>query len=82
MDYYKKRAIKNKLIKHRKAIIGTGAFLLTGLVVMIVGFAISGWSIVKWFKDYGITFTVCFAAGLIILFLIVFFYNRFGDRKQ
>lgn len=64
MDYYKKRKIKETLKKYKAVIIGTSAFALTGLIVMLVGFGISGWSFVKWWnKGYGPTCVIMFVLG-------------------
>lgn len=83
MDYYKKRKIKDTLLKYRPAIIGTGAFILIGGIALIVGFAMSGWSIVKWFeKGYGTTFFILLIFLLIGLGVIWYVYLMKGKKGR
>lgn len=74
MNFYQKRRIKEYFKKHIGVIIGTGAFLITGLVVMLVGFSISGWSILKWLESpFAATFFIMlcfFLIGLVVLYIL------------
>ena len=66
MNFYKKRRIKEYFKKYIGVIVGTGAFLLFGLVVMLVGFYMAGWSIVDWLQSkWATTFFIMLIFGLI-----------------
>lgn len=82
MDYYKKAKIKDFLQKHKKAIIGTSIFIGVAIVALLVGFGLSGWSIIKWFeKGYGATFFIMLVLGGFALFLILYIFKAIKDRK-
>ena len=66
MDFYKKRRIKERFKEHWKAIVATSAFVLSAAIVMLVGFAMNGWSIVRWIKSpFGTTFIIMIVFGII-----------------
>lgn len=74
MNFYQKRRIKEYFKKHIGVIIGTGTFLLTALVVMLVGFSLTGWSIVQWLQSkWAATFFIMlcfFLIGLVVLYIL------------
>lgn len=76
MDYYKKQRIKEKFRRHKGIIIGTIAFGLAGLVVMLVGFYVGGWNIIQWLTGpLGISFFIMlffFICGTGIILYIFF----------
>ncbi len=56
MNYYTKKKIKNWFKAKWKWLLGSGIFLTAGLVVMLVGFSITGWSLIKWLQSpYAVT---------------------------
>lgn len=57
--------------------LGTGSFLAIGLVALLVGFAMTGWSIIDWLKsDYAITTFVLLGVGALVLLVVWFNYKR------
>jgi hypothetical protein len=76
MNYYKKQQLKEKFRRNKAIIIGTSAFALAGLTVMIVGFVVGGWDIIGWLTGpLGISFYIMmffFACGVGIIFYIFF----------
>lgn len=82
MNYYKKRKIKDFFKDHWKALVGTGSFLLAGVIVMLVGFAISGWSLLKWLESpFATTFFIMLVFGIIGAGIIIYLYARKGMDK-
>lgn len=74
MDYNTKRKIQKWFQEKWKWILGSGIFLLAGITVMLIGFSVSGWSIVKWLQSpYAVTTIIFLIIGtflLIMAFLI------------
>lgn len=61
----KKELAKRFFKKHKGWIFGTGLFLLSGIVLMLVGFGICGWNIIEWLQTpYAVTFFVLLGLGL------------------
>ena len=53
-------------------VLGTGAFLAIGLTTLLIGFSMTGWSIVDWLQSpYAVTFFIIIGIGLITILLIV-----------
>lgn len=73
MNQIKKRKIKESLKKKWPLLVGTGSFLVIGLVAMFIGFHMTGWSIVKWLQSpFAATTFICLGAGILLFaFLIV-----------
>ena len=64
MEYEKKRKLKLWFKARWKFLVGTGAFLLTGLIVMLIGFSVSGWSIIAWLQSRWCVMTIiCVVLG-------------------
>lgn len=76
MNYYKKQQLKEKFRRNKGIIIGTSAFALAGLIVMIVGFKVGGWDILGWITGpLGISFFIMlffFICGTGIILYIFF----------
>ena len=67
----------NWIINHKKELIGTGLFVLVGAIVMLIGFAMTGWSIIEWLKSpWATTFFVVAALGLLLLVLVWWYFKR------
>lgn len=86
MDYYKKQRIKDHFKKNKKAYIWTGAFAGAALVVMLIGFAMSGWDLIKWLKSqWATTFFIMLILGGFGLFFFLFILKKlkefFGKDK-
>lgn len=81
-NYYKKRKLKDYLAKNKWIIIGTGSFLTTGLIVMLIGFAISGWSLIKWLQSpFALTFFIMLVLGLFAIAMLIYFYHIFVNKR-
>ena len=53
-------------------ILGTGAFLAIGLTTLLIGFNMTGWSIIDWLQSpYAVTFFIIIGIGLITVLLVV-----------
>lgn len=70
MNFNTKRKIQKWFKAKWKFLLGSGIFLTVGLVVMLVGFSVTGWSIIKWLQSPFATTTIIFVlAGAIFLVL-------------
>lgn len=70
MKYETKRKIKKFFKERWKFLLGSGIFLSIGLTVMLVGFSVTGWSIIKWLQSPFCTTTIiCMLAGAFLLTL-------------
>jgi hypothetical protein len=77
MQFNTKRKIKKWFKEKWKWLLGSGIFLTAGLVVMLVGFSMTGWSIIEWLKSPFCTTTiVCVLIGAFLLIL------AFAIKKQ
>jgi len=57
--------------------LGTGVFLIAGIVALLVGFAMTGWSIIDWLKSpYAVTFFILIIIGLITAVVLFITYKR------
>ena len=74
MNYEKKRKLKKWWKSKWKWMLASGIFLTVGVVVMMIGFSVTGWSIVKWlqspFAMTTIIFVVCGAFVFTMALLI------------
>lgn len=67
-----KKRFKENLKKNWKVWLASGLFLLFGLIALIVGFTISGFSFIAWLKSpYATTFFIIIIIGVIILLLLL-----------
>ena len=76
MDYNTKRKIKKWFKSKWKFLLGSGIFLTVGLVVMLVGFSVTGWSIIKWLQSPFATTTIIFVLGGIFFLVLAFFVKK------
>lgn len=60
MNYDTKRKIQKWFKEKWKWLLGSGIFVTVGLVVMLVGFSVTGWSIVKWLQSPFATTSIIF----------------------
>lgn len=72
MNYNTKRKIKKWFKAKWKILLGSGIFLTVGLVVMLVGFSVTGWSIIKWLQSPFATTTIIFVLGGVFLLVLAF----------
>lgn len=77
MQFDTKRKIKKWFKEKWKWLLGSGIFLTVGLVVMLIGFSMTGWSIIEWLKSPFCTTTIVFV--LIGAFLLIL---AFAIKKQ
>ena len=74
MEYSTKRKIKKWFKSRWKLLLGSGLFLLTGGTVMLVGFSVTGWSIIKWLQSpFAVTTFVFVICGLFLFIMALLF---------
>jgi len=72
MDFTKKRKFFNWLKEKKAVIISTVLFLGLGATLMLVGFALTGWSIIDWLKSpYATTFFILAAIGIYLIIVVI-----------
>ena len=77
MSNYGKYKFKQTLKKYWIAFVGTGLFACAGAVFMLVGFQMSGWSIIDWLKSpYAVTALILFIGGALVLTWIIITVKR------
>lgn len=73
MDSFKKYEFKQKIKKYKPILIGSGIFLVVGMIAWIVGCYMSGANIVEWLTSpFAITCYIIIAIGVCILLFILF----------
>ena len=72
MNYNTKRKIKKWFKERWKWLLGSGIFLTIGLVVMLVGFSVTGWSLIEWLKSPFAVTTIIFILGGAFLLVLAF----------
>ena len=82
MKYETKRKALEFLKKKWKWLLGSGIFLTAGIVVMFVGFSISGWSLIKWLQSPFATTTFIFIAGGAFLLVMAFLIKKNIDLMK
>ena len=53
-----KKKFKEQLKKKLPWVIGSGVFLVAGVVLLIVGFSLTGWNFIEWLKPYATTIII------------------------
>lgn len=77
MNYNTKRKIKKFFKEKWKVLVGSGAFLLVGGVVMLIGFSVTGWSIIKWLQSpFAITTLIFVLAGIFVFVIILLLFKN------
>lgn len=72
MEFQKKRKIRKWLKEKWGWLLGTGLFLGAGIILLLVGFYLTGWSIIDWLKSpYATTFFILFAIGVYLIIVLV-----------
>lgn len=72
MDFTKKRKLKNWWKDKKTAIIGALLFLGIGTAFLLIGFALTGWSIIDWLKSpYATTFFILAAIGIYLMIVVI-----------
>lgn len=82
MNYEKKRKIKKWFKARWKFLLGSGIFLAVGVVVMLVGFSVTGWSLIKWLQSPFATTTIIFVIGGVFLLLMAFLIKKNADYMK
>lgn len=81
-----KKKIKTLLKKRLGWLIGSGVFLIAGIVLLFVGFSITGWDFVKWLNSpYATTTIILLVLGVaswIILTLVLIQAKMLGGGKD
>ena len=77
MNYNTKRKIKKFFKEKWKVLVGSGAFLLVGGVVMLIGFSVTGWSIMKWLQSpFAITTLIFVLAGIFVFVITLLLFKN------
>lgn len=77
MSKYREYKARQKLRKYWAAFLGTGLFLVFGIALLLVGFYMTGWSIIDWLKSpYALTAGVILAGGVVFLICVVITVKR------
>ena len=72
MDFTKKRKLKNWWKDKKTAIIGALLFLGIGAAFLLIGFALTDWSIIDWLKSpYATTFFILAAIGIYLMIVVI-----------
>lgn len=82
MNYEKKRKIKKWFKARWKFLLGSGIFLTVGAVVMLVGFSMTGWSLIKWLQSPFATTTIIFVIGGVFLLSMAFLIKKNADYMK
>jgi len=81
-----KKKFKEQLKKKLPWIIGSGLFLIAGIVLLFVGFSLTGWNFLVWLKsDYATTTIILLVLGVaggIILTLLLIQIKLLGGGKD
>lgn len=81
-----KKKIKTLFKKRLGWLIGSGVFLIAGIVLLFVGFSITGWDFVKWLNGpYATTTIILLVLGVasgIILTLVLIQAKMLGGGKD
>lgn len=82
MTKYKRYVIKKTIKKYWVAMAGTLAFLILGITFMLIGFNMTGWSLIDWLKSpYALTCGIllsAFAVGAVAIAITIKRHNL-GD---
>lgn len=76
MNFNTKRKIKKFFKEKWKFLLGSGIFLTIGLVVMLVGFSVTGWSLIKWLRSPFATTTIIFVIIGLFLFTLALVWKK------
>jgi uncharacterized membrane protein len=81
-----KKKIKTFFKKRLGWLIGSGVFLIAGIVLLFVGFSITGWDFMKWINGPYATTTIILlvlgVASVIILTLVLIQAKMLGGGKD
>lgn len=77
MNSYKKKKIKKILKEKWGWFLASGIFLAVGIVALLIGFNMTGWSLIKWLQSpYAVTFFILLAIGIICAITLFITYKR------
>jgi len=76
MKFETKRKIKKWFKSKWKWILGSGIFLTIGLTVMMIGFSVTGWSLIKWLQSPFATTTIIFVLGGLFFLVMAFVFKK------
>ena len=76
MKYETKKKIKKFFKEKWKVLLASGIFLTIGLVVMLVGFSITGWSIIEWLQSPFAVTTLIFVLGGLFFLVFAFLFKK------
>ena len=83
MNFALKLRIKTFWKKRWPIIVGSGSFLLIAGIILLVGFGLSGWSIVRWLQSgYAVTFFVLLFLGVFLAGWALFQWFRFKILEE
>ena len=79
MEYSTKRKIQKWFKQRWKMLLGSGIFLLTGGIVMLVGFSVTGWSLIKWLQSPWAMTTIIFVIAGLFIFIMALLIKKQQD---
>lgn len=82
MEYEKKRKLRLWFKARWKFLLGTGIFLLAGLVMLLVGMEVSGWSIISWLQSRWCVMTIVFVVAGASIFGMMFILKKNVDLTK
>ncbi|MCR4661691.1 MAG: hypothetical protein K5765_06830 [Clostridia bacterium] len=82
MKYETKRKAKQFLKNKWKWLLGSGIFLSVGIIVMLIGFSVTGWSFINWLQSPFATTTFIFLLGGTFLLILGFLIKKQTDLMK
>lgn len=76
MKFDTKRKIKKWFKEKWKFLLGSGIFLTIGLAVMLIGFSVTGWSLIEWLHSPWCVTTIIFLLTGITFLTFAFFFKK------
>lgn len=68
MTEYRKYRFRKALRRYWAAFLGSGLFLIGGIAFLLVGFEMTGWSLIDWLKSpYAVTCGIMLSGALVAL---------------
>lgn len=77
MNSYKKKKFKKNLKEKWGWFLASGIFLVIGIIALLVGFNMTGWSLIDWLQSaYAVTFFIILSIGIVCAIALFITYKR------